>query len=190
MAERIAGLQGADGYWRSSLLDPGSRPNAETSGTGFFTFALAWGINNGVLSQTTYEPHARRGWEAIVKAVHADGMLGWVQRIGDEPGATTADTTEVYGTGALLLAGSEMMQLAGPRHVEAERALAAGPFSVMQKERVPPSGDKHDFLTLAPYWWPDPSRPAEFPTNGTTAKPIPNRSAVPTTRRLCRCTRP
>jgi len=40
----------------------------------------------------------------------------------------------------------------------AQRALDVGPFSVMQKARVPPSGDKHDFLTLAPYWWPDPSK--------------------------------
>jgi hypothetical protein len=40
--------------------------------------------------------------------VHPDGTLGWVQRIGDQPGATTADTTEVYGVGAFLLAGSEI----------------------------------------------------------------------------------
>ena len=39
-------------------------------------------------------------------------MLGWVQRIGDKPGATTADTTEVYGVGAFLLAGTEMHRLA------------------------------------------------------------------------------
>ena len=64
---------------------------------------------------------------------------------------------------AVLLAGSEMMQRAGPRHVEADKALAAGPFSVMQKERVPPSGDKHDFLTLAPYWWPDRTKPGGLP---------------------------
>jgi hypothetical protein len=46
---------------------------------------------------------------------------------------------------------------------EAERALTAGPFSVMDKRRVPPSGDKHDFLTLAPYWWPDPAKPDGLP---------------------------
>jgi len=52
-----------------------------------------------------------RGWSAMVKAVHPDGMLGCVQRIGDQPGATTAKT-EVYGVGALLLAGSEVYRLA------------------------------------------------------------------------------
>lgn len=115
MAEKIAAVQGADGYWRSSLLDPGSRPNPETSGTAFFTYSLAWGINAGVLPRGTYEPHVRRGWAAIVNAVDAGGMLGWVQPIGAEPGATTADSTEIYGTGALLLAGSEILRMATPR---------------------------------------------------------------------------
>jgi unsaturated rhamnogalacturonyl hydrolase len=112
MAEKIAALQGADGYWRASLLDPDSRPNPETSGTGFFVYGLAWGINQGLLDRARYEPAVTRGWSALVKAVHPDGMLGWVQRIGDQPGATTADTTEVYGVGALLLAGSEVHTLA------------------------------------------------------------------------------
>jgi alginate lyase len=40
---------------------------------------------------------------------------------------------------------------------EADKALKVGPFSVMQKERVAPSGDKHDYISLAPYWWPDPT---------------------------------
>src|SRR5262245_4737287 len=39
---------------------------------------------------------------------------------------------------------------------EADKALKAGPFSVTRKERTAPSGDKHDYLSLAPYWWPDP----------------------------------
>src|SRR5437667_47796 len=47
MAEKITALQGEDGYWRASLLDPVSRPNPETSGTGFFVYGLAWGINHG-----------------------------------------------------------------------------------------------------------------------------------------------
>ena len=46
---------------------------------------------------------------------------------------------------------------------EAEQALLAGPFSVMDKQRAAPSGDKHDFVSLAPYWWPDPARPGGLP---------------------------
>ena len=112
MAQRIAGLQAADGYWRSSLLDPLSRPIPETSGTGFFTYALAWGVNAGLLGNE-YERVVYRGWSAMVRAVHPSGMLGYVQRVGAEPGDTGPDQTEVYGSGALLLAGSEVYRLAG-----------------------------------------------------------------------------
>lgn len=40
---------------------------------------------------------------------------------------------------------------------EADAAMNAGPFSVMDKAEVPPSGDKHDYMSLAPYWWPNPN---------------------------------
>jgi hypothetical protein len=38
----------------------------------------------------------------------------------------------------------------------AEAAMTAGPFSVTKKNAIPPSGDKHDYMSLAPYWWPNP----------------------------------
>jgi Alginate lyase len=46
---------------------------------------------------------------------------------------------------------------------EADTAIKAGPFAVTHKERVPPSGDRHDYLSLAPYWWPDPKSKDGFP---------------------------
>ena len=52
MAAKIASLQQADGLWRSSLLDPASFPGGEASGSGFYCYALAWGINNGILDKT------------------------------------------------------------------------------------------------------------------------------------------
>jgi hypothetical protein len=39
---------------------------------------------------------------------------------------------------------------------DADEALSPGPFSVTDKSIVPPSGDKHDYLSQAPYWWPNP----------------------------------
>jgi hypothetical protein len=42
---------------------------------------------------------------------------------------------------------------------EADDALAAPTFSVVNKPATPPSGDKHDYMSLSPYWWPDPSKP-------------------------------
>ena len=46
---------------------------------------------------------------------------------------------------------------------DARAALTAGPFSVTQKGRVAPSGDRHDYMSLAPYWWPDPTKPSGLP---------------------------
>ncbi len=47
--------------------------------------------------------------------------------------------------------------------VQARQALAAPPLSVMEKQRTPPSGDKHDYMSMAPYWWPDSSKPGGLP---------------------------
>jgi hypothetical protein len=38
----------------------------------------------------------------------------------------------------------------------ADAALTAGPWSVMDKTTTPPSGNKHDYISLARYWWPTP----------------------------------
>lgn len=46
---------------------------------------------------------------------------------------------------------------------DADKALQFGPVSVMEKKNDPPSGDKHDYMSLAPYHWPDPSKPNGLP---------------------------
>lgn len=46
---------------------------------------------------------------------------------------------------------------------EAQEALEAKPFSVMQKKHIPPSGSKHDFYSVGPYWWPNPDTEDSLP---------------------------
>jgi len=46
---------------------------------------------------------------------------------------------------------------------EADAALRAGPFSVVDKQRIPESGDKHDYVSMGPYWWPDSTKPGGLP---------------------------
>lgn len=41
----------------------------------------------------------------------------------------------------------------------ADKALAGPVYSVVDKSRTPPSGDKHDYISMGPYWWPDPAQP-------------------------------
>lgn len=63
-----------------------------------------------------------------------------------------------------LRQGDDALQAAGARLIqEAEESLCVGPFSVMGKTLTPPSGDKHDYASFGPYWWPDPDRPDGLP---------------------------
>ncbi len=45
----------------------------------------------------------------------------------------------------------------------ADAALAGPLYSVTAKTRTPPSDDKHDYISMGPYWWPDPARPGGEP---------------------------
>ena len=111
MAKRIAGLQPSDGLWRASLLDSGAYPAPEISGSSFYTYAITWGINHGVLDRKKYLPVVTRAWSAMLSHVYADGRLGNIQPIGGEPGKFKPSSSYVYGVGAFLLAGSELSQL-------------------------------------------------------------------------------
>ncbi len=111
MAAKVAACQGETGFWHASMLDHGSYPNPETSSSSFFCYALTYGINAGLLDKTKYTPKVTKAWQALVSAVFADGKLGWVQPIGENPKNVTAEMTEVYGVGAFLLAGTEILKL-------------------------------------------------------------------------------
>jgi rhamnogalacturonyl hydrolase YesR len=115
MAEKIIAVQPHDGLWRPSLLDPASYPEPETSGSGFYCYGLAWGINSGLLDRSRYLPSVQRAWAGLVRSVHPDGKLGWVQPVGASPKTVSSDLTEVYGVGAFLLAGTEIYKLAARR---------------------------------------------------------------------------
>jgi unsaturated rhamnogalacturonyl hydrolase len=112
MAAKVVACQQPDGLWHTSMLDPGSYPLKETSGSGFFVYALAWGINQGLLDRATYEPAVDKAWTALVGCMNPDGKLTYVQPVGSDPKKFDPDSTEVYGVGAFLLAGSEMYRMA------------------------------------------------------------------------------
>ncbi len=112
MITRIAALQDENGYWHTSLLDYQTFTSPETSASGFFTFGLWWGINRNLLDKEFFLPVAVKAWQAMVKSVHENGMLGFVQPIGDSPQNITAEKNEVYGTAALILAGLEVARYA------------------------------------------------------------------------------
>jgi rhamnogalacturonyl hydrolase YesR len=112
LAESVKGKQRPDGTWSMGLLgDITTYPAIETSSTAFFTFGLAWGINTGLLDRATCEPVVLKAWNALAAAVTPEGMLGYVQPVGGEPGESIKDKTEVYAIGAFLAAGSEVYKM-------------------------------------------------------------------------------
>ncbi|MGI4020875.1 MAG: glycoside hydrolase family 88/105 protein [Janthinobacterium lividum] len=118
MAAALVPLQRTDGFWNVSLKDPNHFGGKETTGTALFVYGMTWGINNGILDAKTYRPILLKAWNAMVKdAVHADGMLGFVQGTGKEPkdsqpvSYTNIPDFEDYGLGCFLLAGSEVYKL-------------------------------------------------------------------------------
>ncbi len=111
MADSVAALQSKDGLWRPGLLDPGDYPLPEVSGSAFFVYALSWGINHQVLDAKRFRPVVEKGWAGLVAHIYKDGRLGCIQPIGAAPGAYTAGSSYVFGTGAFLLAGSEVSKM-------------------------------------------------------------------------------
>lgn len=114
MSEKIASIQPPDGLWRPALLDPDDFATSETSGSAFFTFALAWGINNHLLDRVKYEPVVRKAWAALTQALTPEGKLGYVQGVAAKPGPVNPDTTREYAVGAFLLAGTEILKMLEP----------------------------------------------------------------------------
>ncbi len=110
MAARLKELQKADGYWSPSLLAPEGSP-PESSGTGFFTYGMAWGVKAGLLNAQQYRPVVDRGWAALERAIQPDGRLGWVQQVSDRPEKVEASDTQYYGVGAFLLAATAVAAL-------------------------------------------------------------------------------
>lgn len=112
MASRVAPLQGSDGLWRTDLLDSAAYPSAEVSGSAFYVYALAWGVNRGILDRATYMPVVTKGWQGLLAHVYQDGRLGSIQAVGAAPEVVPPTSSYVYGVGAFLLAGSELHQMA------------------------------------------------------------------------------
>jgi rhamnogalacturonyl hydrolase YesR len=110
----IAQYQAAEGLWHQ-LLDK-SDSYLETSCTAMFTYAIARSVNKGYV-QPRYATIARRGWEGVMTKIRPDGQVEGVCA-----GTSVSDDlvyyyrrhtpmNDIHGIGAVLLAGSEVMQL-------------------------------------------------------------------------------
>jgi len=131
MAESLAKRQQADGFWRSNLDDPDQYAMKESSGTGFFTYGITWGINNGILNRERFLPVAKRAWTALASVVNEDGKVGWSQPAGGGPGKVAEADTSKFGTGIFLLAASEVFLLTQSPVASKPLGLRPGPSATV-----------------------------------------------------------
>lgn len=115
MAGALKSRQRVDGFWNMNLADPNHNSGVETSGTAFFTYGIAWGINNGILDKVTYLPIVAKAWKGLTTiAVQTSGNLKYTQNVGEGPilPASLSSSSVDFGVGAFLLATSEVVKLA------------------------------------------------------------------------------
>jgi unsaturated rhamnogalacturonyl hydrolase len=140
MATKLASLQRPDGTWSPSLLDFEEFPYSETSGTALNTFAMAWGINHGLLDEKIFRPVIEKAWAALLAARRPDGMLGYVQAVAHGPGPNVyAENERTYATGAFLMTAAQLVKLA-PLNLPPVPTLTAAvkpPPVVKVKNEVP-----------------------------------------------------
>jgi rhamnogalacturonyl hydrolase YesR len=112
MAAASLAVQGKDGLWRPGLLDPDAYTLPEVSASAFIAYAMAYGVNEGILDRKTYWPAVHKAWAGLLTHVYADGRLGSIQPVGHAPDAYSETSSSVFGVGAYLLAGSEIYRTA------------------------------------------------------------------------------
>lgn len=125
LAYSLAKYQGDDGLWRSCVNDPDWFPTKETTGSSFYVFALAKGVNEGWLPRGYFEPVVMKGWRGLMDCVSPEGRLGYCQLVAGSPHEVRAEDTKDYGVGAFILAGVEMLKF---KPLEKMKAQMTAPF--------------------------------------------------------------
>ena len=82
----------------------------------------------------------------------------------NKPRVFLLDAERLLRVRSLVYDGDERLLAADDGLLQdADQALVMGPYSVVEKGILPPSGNAHDYMSLAPYWWPDPEREDGLP---------------------------
>lgn len=102
--------------------------------------------------------------------------------------AAAAQAFRVYTLDAKLLVAAREATAAGSKEhrtaleqleKDARKALRRKPVSVVEKDQIPPSGDKHDYMSLSRYWWPDPNKPDGLPYVQRDGETNPESEKIP-----------
>jgi hypothetical protein len=124
-------------------------------------FSLVFVANPGIYSSVSM---ATDDFKPRVFILHPDELLRARERIHDDDPALLSAFSRLKG--------------------DANRALGGGTYSVVHKMLAPPSSDKHDYMSLAPYWWPNPNTPSRLPYVRRDGEVNPEREATSHRKRL------
>ena len=151
---------GSDDVW--DLPRPARSPEAGSSGSAGWVARLASG-------RTEFEAADVRALRDRGTA-RSDGIVTLLDQLDREalfdaldPAALTAYDADMLASLSLAPHDTNKGLLRERLLQEAQLALQRGPYSVIEKSTVPPSGDKHDYYHPAPYWWPNPHSQSGLP---------------------------
>jgi len=111
MAQSLKSRQSLEGFWFPNLADPDDVPLKETSGTCFFIYGIAFGLNKGILKRDEFVPLIEKAWASVYNAVSVEGKIQWGQKVGDRPVMIKQEDSHEFVTGTFLLAASEVFKL-------------------------------------------------------------------------------
>lgn len=120
---------------------------------------LGWTLPLSVLAATAAAgaPSAAAAFPSALPAV-CQGSEGFAAAFGGRR-TFTLRPGELEAIKASLQSDSAVAQAYRSLIARADQALARRPGSVLDKRTIPLSGDRRDYVSLAPYWWPDPANP-------------------------------
>jgi hypothetical protein len=155
------GIPGKWDGWKDDPWDLRRRPSSEESDNfdeaGWVARLFSGHANLEKSDDESFRQRGRLRWQAILAALqfvdndvtgnHADAktMLS-IHR------SALESECDAYQKGTDPLLSKLVEKLLS----EAEAAMSKKPYSVIDKDVTPPSGDKKDYMTCAPYWWPNP----------------------------------
>lgn len=158
---------GVTGRWDHWPLRPWDLPYPRRSAEAGRFVTGAW-----VARLTSGYPSLERGPEALVQRGIARGraIISTIdgldrQLVGSrlDPARLTSFRPEMLESVRSAEVGDHLHAVISRLGRDARSAIERETYTVVAKDGLPPSNDRHDYCSLAPYWWPDPAQPDGLP---------------------------
>jgi hypothetical protein len=101
---------------------------------------------------------------ALLPAFVSAAFAGGVDQPAEQPRIVSGNPAEWAALKVRLAAGAGPLRPALERLIaDADKALRQRPLSVLDRKKSVAGADPHDYVSFAPYFWPDPDKPDGLP---------------------------